>query len=155
MSPIALTLLKFALLGLLYLFVWFAVRTVAHDVAGKRQPRKVVPAAVATAAPPPAEVRDGAAPGTLVIREPDVPERRVGLRDAVEIGRGPGVAIVLTDGFASHRHARIEPRGTERVLVDLGSTNGTFLNEEPVTVPVVLRPGDTVRIGRTLLEVES
>lgn len=149
MSPIALTLLKFALLGLLYLFVWFAIRTVARDVGGRRQSRKVVPAAQDVPG-----TRMGAAPATLIVREPEMPERRVSLKEAIEIGRGPGVSVTLTDGFASHRHARIEPRGSERVLVDLGSTNGTFLNEQPVTVPVVLRPGDTVRIGRTLLEVE-
>jgi FHA domain-containing protein len=62
------------------------------------------------------------------------------------LGRGD-VEIRLEDPFASSRHARIERQGTVIVLEDLGSTNGTYLNEEPLRGPQPLHHGDRIRIG--------
>ncbi len=62
------------------------------------------------------------------------------------LGRGD-VEIPLEDPFASGRHARIEPQGGVMVLEDLGSTNGTYLNEELLRGPQPLHPGDRIRIG--------
>jgi pSer/pThr/pTyr-binding forkhead associated (FHA) protein len=63
------------------------------------------------------------------------------------LGRGDGADIRLDDPFASSRHARLVPQGGVIVLEDLGSTNGTFLNDELVQGPQPLHPGDRVRIG--------
>ena len=54
---------------------------------------------------------------------------------------------MLEDSFASSRHARLVPRGDVIVLEDLGSTNGTYLNDEPLRGPQPLHPGDRIRIG--------
>ena len=62
------------------------------------------------------------------------------------LGRGD-VEIPLEDPFASGQHARIEPQGGVLVLEDLGSTNGTYLNEELLRGPQPLHPGDRIRIG--------
>jgi sulfite reductase (NADPH) flavoprotein alpha-component len=66
----------------------------------------------------------------------------------VTLGRDTAAAaVVLDDSNVSRRHARVEIAGNELVLTDLGSTNGTFVNDERVTRHV-LALGDTIRIGR-------
>jgi len=69
------------------------------------------------------------------------------------IGRSPNNAIVLADDKVSGFHARVDvaPAGTEATLVDLESTNGTLLNEEPLRAPARLRPGDRIQVGNTTL----
>jgi hypothetical protein len=68
------------------------------------------------------------------------------LDDGATLGRGD-VEIRLEDPFASSRHARISRQGSTVVIEDLGSTNGTYLNEEPLTGPQPLHHGDRIRIG--------
>nr|BFE57486.1 hypothetical protein GCM10020063_020120 [Dactylosporangium thailandense] len=64
------------------------------------------------------------------------------------LGRDGGTAaVVLDDRDVSRRHARLDLDGDQVVLTDLGSTNGTFVNDERVTRRV-LAPGDRLRIGR-------
>jgi len=72
----------------------------------------------------------------------------------VVIGRSPGADIVIGDDFVSARHARVSPVGTEAVVEDLGSTNGTILNGLALSVPTSLRPGDTIDIGAVRLKVD-
>ena len=146
MPPVVLTLLKVVLLGLLYVFVWYAVRGVALEVAGRR--RRIEPAKEPAPAPPAARAL------RLEVREPELPPRSVALEGVVEVGRGD-VSHPLRDGFASQRHARFERVDGAWTVTDLGSTNGTFLNEERIDGPRRLRPGDTVRVGNTLLEVRA
>jgi FHA domain len=62
------------------------------------------------------------------------------------LGRGD-VEIKLEDPFASSRHARISCQGRVVVIEDLGSTNGTYLNDQPLTGPQPLHEGDRIRIG--------
>ena len=61
--------------------------------------------------------------------------------------------VALDDKFASRAHARVERQGVVCQIVDLGSANGTMLNQQPLTPhqPVPLRPGDQIRIGYTIL----
>jgi hypothetical protein len=62
------------------------------------------------------------------------------------LGRGD-VEIRLDDPFASSHHARISREGHVVVIEDLGSTNGTYLNEQQLDGPQPLHPGDRIRIG--------
>lgn len=73
----------------------------------------------------------------------------------VVIGRGPGSDVRLPDTSVSYRHATLRAQGAEFVLVDEGSTNGTFVGEiriAPNTSRLV-RSGDSVRVGRMSLEL--
>jgi len=65
----------------------------------------------------------------------------------IVLGRGDHAEIRLEDPFASSRHARVYEQGNIVVIEDLGSTNGTYLNEELLQTPRPLHPGDRVRIG--------
>ena len=69
----------------------------------------------------------------------------------VTIGRSPDNQMVLNDSQASSHHAEIHADSTGYVISDLGSTNGTFVNQQRLTpnVPHVLRPADVIRIGGT------
>ena len=68
------------------------------------------------------------------------------LAAGVTLGRGD-VEIRLEDPFASTQHARISREGHVLVIEDLGSTNGTYLNETPLAGPAPLHDGDRIRIG--------
>src|SRR5690348_4517413 len=69
------------------------------------------------------------------------------LSEGALLGRGDGADIRLEDAFASTRHARLVPEGDVIVLEDLGSTNGTYLNGEPLRGPQPLHVGDQIKIG--------
>jgi hypothetical protein len=67
------------------------------------------------------------------------------------IGRMSGSEIEIQDPGASRRHAEIRRDGDDYLVVDLGSTNGTLLNDSPVS-EATLEEGDKITIGRTVLE---
>ena len=66
------------------------------------------------------------------------------------IGR-EGAAVVLDSPTVSRRHARLVVDGSHATIEDLGSKNGTFLNNESVTSPRPLKDGDQIRVGSFLL----
>ena len=70
------------------------------------------------------------------------------------IGRASDNAIVLRDGRASRHHARIDARRGTLVLSDLGSTNGSFVNDRRVD-SIALGEGDRIRVGTTTLLIEA
>ena len=74
----------------------------------------------------------------------------------VTIGRLASNTIILNDTQASSRHAELHSDGAGYVLVDLGSTNGTSVNGQPIAAhtPLVLHGGDVITIGDTSMTVE-
>jgi len=78
------------------------------------------------------------------------------LADEVTVGRAGGCAVLLADDtFVSQIHARIFRRDGDLFVEDLGSTNGTYLNQRKVGPAVLLRRGDRVQFGRTTLELRE
>jgi pSer/pThr/pTyr-binding forkhead associated (FHA) protein len=77
--------------------------------------------------------------------------RAVPLAGHMCLGRAGHNDIVLDDSFAAREHAEIEVAGEQVLLRDLGSGNGTFVNEVQITDPQLLRDGDRIRIGQTSL----
>jgi diguanylate cyclase (GGDEF)-like protein/PAS domain S-box-containing protein len=93
---------------------------------------------------------------TLVIRTPSSYSQipLVG-RSAWSIGRSGDCHIVLSDRWVSRNHAEIQVlQDKDYYLVDLGSGNGSFVNGQRVTMPVELKDGDLLTIGRTELEFQ-
>lgn len=78
---------------------------------------------------------------------------RVELPVHLAIGRGSQSDLVLDDAFVSGRHASVEYERDGLVLSDVGSTNGTFVNEKKIDAPTRLRRGDVVQIGGFVFEV--
>ena len=95
----------------------------------------------------------------LVVEDSEVlaPETRFPVRDgATSIGRSSASDIVLkSDDYASGRHARLTRHGGLLYVEDMGSTNGTFINERKTVGATPLRHGDTVRIGSTTFRYEE
>jgi diguanylate cyclase (GGDEF)-like protein len=100
------------------------------------------------------ELRKSVSPSLLVILGKDVGTRVV-LERSVEMGRDPSCELPLHDENVSWRHARVEDRGDgEWAVVDLGSTNGTLVNDRPCA-GAILKPGDRVFLGKTVLELQQ
>jgi len=86
--------------------------------------------------------------GVLVVRSGDRTGERFMLRkDSVDVGRHPDSAICLDDVTVSRRHAVIEVEGGEYRIQDLGSLNGTYINQNRIESGV-LRHGDELQIGK-------
>lgn len=78
--------------------------------------------------------------------------RRVPLDREVVVGRGPDVDLALDDdGKVSRRHARVTPADGAAVVEDLGSSNGTFVNRAAAVGRTVLRPGEELQVGTSVL----
>jgi pSer/pThr/pTyr-binding forkhead associated (FHA) protein len=94
---------------------------------------------------------------TVVVRSGDVKSAPQITFDAprIVIGRGDGCEVRLPDPSVSHRHASIRQRGTDYIVIDEGSSNGTFVGVVRLSpqAPRVLRSGDQIRVGRIWLEV--
>ncbi len=144
--------LKFAFLAVLYLFLLWIARSALKDLRRGAAAGGAIGTASASGSVAPVEatgmhqvVND--APFLVVDRAPGhQPGMRYDVSGGATLGRGD-VEIVLEDAFASSRHARIEPQGGAVVLEDMGSTNGTYLNEELLRGPQPLHAGDRIRIG--------
>jgi hypothetical protein len=145
--------LKFGFLAILYLFLLWIARSALKDL--RRGHGGVLESDQAP--PPDATGMYAAADGLGGVEEFEprlLVERATGhepgtaydLSSGATLGRGD-VEIRLDDPFASARHARISREGHVVVIEDLGSTNGTYLNEEPLGGPQPLHPGDRIRIG--------
>ena len=95
-------------------------------------------------------------PRLVVESSPDLEEGRViALEVGITIGRSDGADLSIGDAFVSHMHARILRRGSYHYVEDLGSTNGTFLNDLRVEHDAQLKVHDSLRIGQTTLRYEE
>lgn len=157
MSELTILLIRLAVLALLWLFVFAALRTIRLDVFGPRvskQSRAAAPAAKAAAPKAPKPSPKGKLPRQLVVTAGSLQGQSLDLDDApVTIGRAPESTLVLTDDYASSHHARLIPQDGQWLIEDLGSTNGTYLDKTKVTRPTPVPPGAKVRIGKTVLEL--
>lgn len=152
MSPFVLSVLKYALVFLLYFFVFRAVRSVTLDVAGRRRERGAAPGRPAET--PAAKPSKGKPPSHVVVHDPDAPKpRSVRLSGSTDIGRAEACTIRLDDTYVSQMHARLYGQDGSWYVEDLGSTNGTFLNDRRVVAPVEVHAGDIVKVGKTVLEL--
>jgi hypothetical protein len=145
--------LKFGFLAVLYLFLLWVSRSAMKDLRRGRGGVVELDQRAAPDATGMYAAADGLAPGDefeprlLVERAAGhEPGTAYDISGGATLGRGD-VEIRLDDPFASARHARISSEGYVVVIEDLGSTNGTYLNEEPLGGPQPLHPGDRIRIG--------
>jgi hypothetical protein len=142
--------LKFAFLAVLYLFLLWISRSVLKDLrrgafgGGPRQRE----AAEATGMHRASQMGgDDIAPRLVVELVPGLQRgMEYDISAGATLGRGD-VEIQLEDPFASSQHAKLTRQGAIVVIEDLGSTNGTYLNDELLRGPRPLHAGDRVRIG--------
>lgn len=150
----ALLLLKIGFLVLLYLFIWRIVRSAARDLRLPQESMILAPQQAAGLVPQP-RARELA--HLVVLASPALGEGDVYTVDSspLTVGRGANNDVsIMSDEYASARHARFEPRRDGIYVEDIGSTNGTFVNGIRLTRERRLTPGDVVRIGETDLRFE-
>ena len=182
MIDLVLLVLKIGILVLLYLFIWQVVKTAVRNVrtpsaaAAAAAPDVPLPdgsRAVAVFTPAERDARreerlsertmaggelDFSAiinPRLVVEHSPIVPEGVIfPLSGWITVGRAATSDIVLDENFVSSTHARFVPRGQFYYVEDLGSTNGTFVNEKQVS-EAQLKLDTRVRIGETVFRYEE
>lgn len=178
MSAQILTLLKYGLLALLYLFfarvlysVWSELRPTGKQTAMAGGNSAVSGGSVTTRSASKTS-RTGrestrssrrgrstkttaAAVGELLIIEPEaLAGYAYPLGNEITVGRALGCGVPIDDTFVSSLHARVFARGAgSYVIEDLGSTNGTWLNDSRIDGPTAMHVGDRLRFGATLLEL--
>ncbi len=131
--------LRLSFLGLLYLFLAYVARALWRDLRA-------------------ASVASGRALGRLVVVASPAgrptPGASLALDAVNSLGRDVNNTIVLEDAFASAHHARLTFRGRAWYLEDLGSTNGTYLNGDPIKAPTPLGYGDEIQVGQVRLRLD-
>jgi pSer/pThr/pTyr-binding forkhead associated (FHA) protein len=166
-----LTFLKYIFLALLYLFFLRVLRAVWIEL---REPKVVGPEAhdvvfadsfAVAASAPGARAPSGsgatttviplaAAPHFVVTSPPGRSGATYPVGAEATVGRSPGCSISLPDDtFVSQVHARVFQRDGQWWVEDLGSTNGTYLGAERVRAPQIIRAGDRVQFGQTVMEL--
>lgn len=157
-SALVVAVVKYGLLALLWVFVLIAVRTIRADLWG-RSLKPLLPQSTAAPGKPPKPARQPKNKGMarkLVVTEGALQGTTITLADApVTLGRAHDSTLVLTDDYASNKHARLYPTLEGWTLEDLGSTNGTYLASNKVTRPTPVRVGAEIRIGKTVMELQS
>jgi pSer/pThr/pTyr-binding forkhead associated (FHA) protein len=161
-SELTLTVIQLGFLAVLWLFVLTALSVMRTDIFGARAARtratKASKAAAARStanAPKPPRNQRGT-PRKLVVTGGALTGTSLSLTDAgVSVGRSPDSTLVLSDDYASTRHARLFPNNGQWYVEDLGSTNGTYLDRSKVNGPTAVPLGVPIRIGKTVLELRK
>jgi hypothetical protein len=157
LEPVSVAL-QFGFLAVLYLFLLWISRSALRDLRRSTGPRPSAAGPVASPGPDATGLYAASGSGSgadgeveprlIVERAPGhTPGMEYDIGEGAVMGRGDQAEIRLEDPFASSKHARLLRQGGIVVLEDLGSTNGTYLNEELLTGPQPLHRGDRVRIG--------
>lgn len=120
--------------ALLYLFLFAIMRTGIGMVRGQRKKERTWKLSVEKG---PKELRGV----SIVVHGP------------VIVGRSPSADIVIGAGYVSARHARFSLMGQNLFVEDLGSTNGTAVNNQYIDAPTALRDNDVVTIGDVSIRV--
>ena len=135
MPDVILTLLRIIFLGLVYLFVWQVARAIGSHLGISVRQRR----------------RSGSK--ILFVRSESQQGLELDVKYVTVLGRSAEADVVLDDPYASDFHMRLVAQENDLMLHDLGSTNGTYVNGRRVNVPTALRRGDTIQVGKTVLEV--
>lgn len=135
MPDVILALLRIIFLGLVYLFVWQVARAIgSHLGISVRRKRK-----------------EGSR--VLFVRSESQQGQEFEVGDVVVMGRSNETDVVLDDPYASDFHLRLVSQEGGMMLHDLGSTNGTYVNGRRVSAPTELKRGDTIQVGKTVMEI--
>jgi len=171
MSQLSLTLARLGFLVLLWSLVLMAVAVLRADIYGTRviqrgrglasigrtQVRPGTPARKSTGVKGSrARAKPAGRKLLLTVTAGPLEGTTIPLGEApVTIGRAPTSTLVIDDDYCSARHARVYREGESWWIEDLGSTNGTYIEDARVYDPVEASPGTTIRLGATELEVRE
>ena len=150
-----LAVLKLLCLALLYLFFLRVLRAVWAELRPPAPAPPPPPTSPARRREPAPQGRRRKGAGHLVIVAPaEQKGRSFDLDGELTVGRAAGCQVALEDNYVSQLHARVFTRDGGVWVEDLGSTNGTYLNDQRVSAPLVLRRGDQLKVGSTVMELK-
>jgi len=149
-TPFALSALKYGLFALLFLFIWRSMRWVVRGLNVDTGPSRAVRSGKT---PPPAPVAPPGPSSVLIYEQDKGKPRSVKVAASMVMGRAPECELMLDDTYVSQQHARLFGKNGSWYVEDLGSTNGTFVNEQRLAAPAMVQPGDRIRVGQTVLEL--
>ena len=153
-TPFALSALKYALFALLVLFVWRATRWVVRGLSVETAPRRRTRRTRSERETAEGEPALPPGPRSVIVRAPDgAKPHSVAISASMVVGRGTECELRIQDTYASTQHARIFGKNGAWYVEDLGSTNGTFVNEQKLAAPAMVQAGDKIRVGTTVLEL--
>lgn len=159
MSDLVVLALKLLFLALLWLFVLFVGNVIRTDMFGRKfatnEVGELQPVAELKKQKRPSTRPAKKVPSTLRITRGKQEGLTLPLGEGIKIGRAADCQLVLDDDYVSTRHAQIVRTDNGYVVEDLGSTNGTYVNNERISVSTPFGTADTLRIGRTLMVVEK
>jgi hypothetical protein len=152
-APISVAL-KFGFLAVLYLFLFWIVRSALKDLRRTVQP---APDATGFHQVPGFEPQPSVTDAWLVAERGGGLEQgeRFDLIGGLSIGRSAEADVRIVDRYASGVHARIFSRDGHTYVEDMNSTNGTLLNDATLSGEAELVDGDVVRIGDTEFRYEA
>lgn len=157
MADLIVTLLKVAFLAVLWLFVLLVANVIRTDLF-RTAPVGAAPQVKSTREARSTEQKKRSKREAKVLAIDTGPQAgtRLALVDEFRIGRSGDCALILDDDYVSGDHASLARRANgDWVVTDLGSTNGTFVNEVRVVAPTVVTASDSLRIGRTQMRLET
>jgi hypothetical protein len=154
-DELVLTVARFGLLALLWIFVFTVAGVVRRDMfAGARSRAGAARGGGAASRGRTQNDRRGRAAHQLVVTGGQLAGTRLTLGETqITIGRAEDSTLVIADDYASARHARLVPRSGQWFIEDLGSTNGTYLDRAKINGPTPVPIGVPIRIGRTSIEL--
>lgn len=136
MPDLFFSVIKLLFLAMLFLFLLQVARAVRSHIGSN-----------------PGTRADGFAAEVVVLTGGGDPER-IRLRSQGHVfGRSDEADVPIDDPYASEFHVRVGIQDDKVIVHDLGSTNGTYVNGRRVTNPTTVVRGDTVQVGKTILEV--
>jgi pSer/pThr/pTyr-binding forkhead associated (FHA) protein len=151
-TPFALSALKYSLFALLILFIWRSTRWVVRGMSVESAPR--APRRGKGKQKEAAGERLPPGPKSVIVRAPNgAKPHTVRIAASMVVGRSPECELQVDDTYASQQHARLFGKNGAWYVEDLGSTNGTFVNEQKLAAPAKVQPGDKIRVGTTVLEL--
>jgi pSer/pThr/pTyr-binding forkhead associated (FHA) protein len=150
-----LAVLKLLFLALLYLFFLRVLRAVWAELRPPAPaPPPAPPAPPRRREPAPAGRRRKGAGHLVIVAPADQKGRSFELNGELTVGRAAGCQVALEDNYVSQLHARVFTRDGTVWVEDLGSTNGTYVNDRRVSSPLAVRRGDQLKVGSTVLELK-
>ena len=153
MQGLILLVLKFGLLAMLWLFIFLTLRSLHRDsqlsgtakAPSARRGWRMSRRKAKKSGPPTLLVTNGPLAGLTL----DLSQYH-----DLTLGRSADCTLSFADDFASGNHARMTRRGHSWYIEDLDSRNGTFVNEQQIYQPEQVSREDTIRVGRTVLQLQ-
>lgn len=132
---------RFAIIGIVYIIIFLALRIMYKDIKGGEKKKYTKKNAFGL------EVLEAGQNSNL--RKGGI----IPVQGELTIGRKNTNNLILEDQFVSGSHARIFVRNTDYMIEDMGSTNGTKVNDQRLEERAVLRVGDEIEVGSAVFKV--